>query len=76
MGLRQSNPTESPPIWGRRAAPTENGLFGGRWTTRLEAVRWRPVDPTRGEGQVSLAPSPPWFDRAAVSPASFDRDAG
>ena len=75
IGLRLSNPRESPPIWGRRAAPTE-------WT--FSAPVDGPVRPSGGapwtrhggRGQVSLAPSPPWFDRAAVSPASFDGDAG
>ena len=58
MGLRQSNPTESPPIWGRRAAPTE-GTFrpaGGRGYRPVAD----PVDPTRWIAPRGL--------RAAVSP--------
>ena len=75
-GFETEIPDRKPANLGEAGGTHGSGLFGGRWTARLEAVRWRPVDPTRGEGQVSLAPSPPWFDRAAVSPASFDRDAG
>ena len=59
-GLRLCYPRKSPPIWGGRRNPL-NGLFGAGGRPG-EAVRWRPVDPTRRR----LAP---WFDRVAVSPS-------
>ena len=63
-GLRLCYPRKSPPIWGGGRNPL-NGLFGAGGRPG-EAVRWRPVDPTRRR----LAP---WFDRVAVSPSLSGR---
>ena len=62
-GLRLRYPTESPPIWGRRAAPTGMDFSAGR-RDGAEAVRWLPRGPDTEVGASPL----PWFDRAAVSP--------
>ena len=62
-GLRLRYPTESPPIWGRRAAPTGMDFSAGR-RDGAEAVRWLPRGPDTETG----ASPHPWFDRAAVSP--------